>query len=302
MFVVIQKKSLNYYNPGRKDKKMNNKTKRKNLPKELKSVREDYASRWSKDASKFSNQGDYDWMCSAIQGHPFVLEIGTGTGQSTLSLVRNGYSVISIEENTECLKKAEEFLTSNNVSVRSIHRESIAYFDGYYSIGYKDITQKHTPGEVLLIQGDIVNDPRLIKWLSESGPFDAIVCWLIGTHAFRSLNEAVLRNKQVNNSGMYRLLVQNKIYDLADQLLTVGGKLNIVDRGEEPSTDYLKNDCLKSHEDQAKGTSLRVDGLSYRDYPENEEPGVRLGMTVGQSGRIPEKYKRVYVSVSSTKQ
>ena len=40
----------------------------------------------------------YSWMADNLTGHKKVLEIGCGTGYSTLALLEKGYDVIAIEK------------------------------------------------------------------------------------------------------------------------------------------------------------------------------------------------------------
>ena len=50
----------------------------------------------------------YSWMADNLTGHKKVLEIGCGTGYSTLALLEKGYDVIAIEK----MKNAFEMLNS----------------------------------------------------------------------------------------------------------------------------------------------------------------------------------------------
>ena len=77
-------------------------------------------------------------------------------------------------------------------------------------------------GGALLMDGDIQNNSKLLSWLRENGPFDAVTCWLIGTHHARTYNE-VFDAINVSDVLEYRLSVQNRVYELADQILRAGG-------------------------------------------------------------------------------
>src|SRR5437870_700415 len=61
--------------------------------------RESYIAEWQPSADQHATDGDYEWMSSALEGYDKILEIGCGTGQSTMALLRRGHSVVSIEEN-----------------------------------------------------------------------------------------------------------------------------------------------------------------------------------------------------------
>ncbi|MBR3601171.1 MAG: methyltransferase domain-containing protein [Lachnospiraceae bacterium] len=69
-------------------------------------------------------------MASAIENHDIVVEIGCGTGYSTLSLIENGHRVIAIEKNKDCIEKAKRLLQSRNVD-----KEKIVFLEGGYCRG-----------------------------------------------------------------------------------------------------------------------------------------------------------------------
>jgi hypothetical protein len=81
-------------------------------------------------------------------------------------------------------------------------------------------------------------------------------------------------------------MVQNKVYEVSDDLLRSGGLLNVIDRAEYPSTSILKDGLLDSHRDQASVTSLNVEDLEFIEYSEPETHGaIKMVLT------IPEEYK-----------
>lgn len=131
--------------------------------------------------------------------------------------------------------------------------------------------------------------------------FDAIICWLIGTHGFREFNDFV-RSLSVPNQEEYRLAVQNTVFEISNELLRKGGVLHIVDRGECPKSRRLKKDLLDSFKDQASVTSLVVKDLDYRKYQHSIGPGgVKMVMSPGQSGRIPKKIDLALLSIRAYK-
>ena len=150
----------------------------------------------------------------------------------------------------------------------------------------------------LLIEADVRNDPFLEAALKESGPFDAVTVWLIGSHVGRPHHVAV-RRAGISNDAEYRLSVQNAVYELADRVLRSGGWLQVCDRGQTPTNSALVEDVLAAHRDQASVTSLVVQGLGHRPY---EQPdGVAMVVTPGMSGRLPERLDVSFVVVRSEK-
>ena len=58
-----------------------------------------YANQWDISAQFFYEKGYYSWMAQRINKFQTVVEVGCGTGYSTLALVENGYKVIAIDKN-----------------------------------------------------------------------------------------------------------------------------------------------------------------------------------------------------------
>ena len=122
-----------------------------------------YSEQWDISAQYFYNKGYYSWMADKLTGYKNVLEVGCGTGYSTLALVEKGYRVIVVEKNPECINKAKKLLYEN---------------------GYKR-------GEVSFITGDIV-DEALRNKLVKKFKFDITICWNIGTYWNRQMMEKYL--------------------------------------------------------------------------------------------------------------
>jgi SAM-dependent methyltransferase len=269
---------------------------------QLAAERKKYANNWSSiDAAGFEQQGLYTWMASFINGHTRVLEIGTGDGRGTCALLAAGHSVTSIDENPNCLKEAEKRIVASGFNATYQKREHSRRKADKYELTY--LPPSGSPPEMgaLLIEGDILNDPALTKWLRDQRPFDAVVCWLIGSHKARPKN-AVFEELKIHSSGGYRLCVQNTVYELADQILRPGGVLHIVDRGEPLVTSLLREDMLNSHRDQASVTNLQVDpNIVDRPYSEPAQVGVKMGLTPGLSGRVTDLTKFALTSVVARK-
>lgn len=75
---------------------------------------QEYTLQWDVSAEYFYNKGYYSWMIEQISSYNKIVEIGCGTGYSSLALAKAGKRVVSIEKNTECIKKAKELLKQFN--------------------------------------------------------------------------------------------------------------------------------------------------------------------------------------------
>ena len=53
----------------------------------------------------FYDKGYYTWMVDKLTAYKIVLEVGCGTGYSTLALVERGYKVIAVDKNLNVLKR-----------------------------------------------------------------------------------------------------------------------------------------------------------------------------------------------------
>lgn len=238
----------------------NNKLKHKQIKTILLNERRNYANDWNeRDSADFEKEGYYEWMTSFVEGYTKILEIGTGSGRSTAALLNAGHKVISIEENVECIKIAQGYL-KKKFKCQCIYRGNIKpnHSKGTYSVSYKTIENIDSDADVILLEGDILKDQHLYDWLKTSAKIDAIVCWLIGSHAYRIKNEILAEDhNEVVLPDDYRFLNQNFIYDLANVILKDNGILNIIDR-TRILTEKSKNTLYLSHVDQAKTTTLKV--------------------------------------------
>ena len=265
---------------------------------------EQYLGEWRPNSENHQAQGDYEWMSSFLCGYEKVLEIGVGDGRSTLSIQKGGHAVIGIDENPACLIAAGEILKAAGLTVTTELRGTVRVVDDHhYANSYTPPTSVIFAGSVALVEGDVLCDPSLLTWLSNIAPFDAVICWLMGTHGARKegVDTAVSR-QACGDPSLYRLQVQNAIYTLADRVLRPGGILHIVDRGEAANEDYLKQDILDAHREQAEPTTLQVEALDYRLLPAMDVPnGIEMRRSPGLSGRIVEHFEPALLSVISRK-
>ena len=263
--------------------------------------RKQYADSWSGNQSRqFEQEGLYQWMASFLGGYNRILEIGTGDGRSLSACAQKGHKVVSIDENPACLDLAENILKERRIPFKRIKREKLHIIGEDHLITYDVVDTKYGE-ENIITEGDITDDQHLEQWLNEVGPFDAVICWLIGTHGSRQMNKKI-KMAGINSDGIYRLYVQNRVYVLADKLLRSGGILNIVDRGAVPDSEFFLKDILRAHREQASVTNLEVFDLKWREYREPcSKEAVKMVQTPGILGLRQDMSRLSFISVTSKK-
>lgn len=258
---------------SKKKRNLKNKKTTKKSPATLTNLlkfRKKYIPEWNITSSFFDEQGYYTWMSNQVSGYEHILEIGCGVGYSTLALLKNGHSVTSIEENPECIDATKLLLEKNGFSVKTIKRGiPLERSPERYEIIYNHININSTENfNALIIEGDALTDEKLVKWLSQNKKFDAVVCWLLGTHNYRGNNIRIDLN-QIRNAFEHRIYVQNKVYELADIILRDDGVLNVIDRAQYPDDQRIIDGYMDSHKDQASVTNLIVENkLEFIKYEE----------------------------------
>ncbi|MGY6127024.1 class I SAM-dependent methyltransferase (plasmid) [Paraburkholderia strydomiana] len=248
--------------------------------------RREYAGEWEVSSANLDDQGCYAWMAGELGVSGRVLENGCGTGLSTLALLRAGNRVVSVDENPACIKKASARLEAAGFSVNvQLRGEEKVVAGARIEIDYARV--KAADADVILIEGNVLHDTKLMAFLADGEGFDAVVCWLMGTHSSMRINKCV--RSQVTTSKLYRLQVQNLVYEMSDRVLRPGGTLQVVDRGEPASTPELVADFLDAHRDQASVTSLMPIDLTQRSYVEAEhDAATQMVLSPGITGRVPD--------------
>jgi len=111
-----------------------------------------YAEEWNNSALFFYQTKAYDWMIERIDNKKYVLEVGCGTGYSTLALLQAGYHVVAVDNNSKCLNKARKLISDS------------ALLD-----------------KVIFELGDIT-DKSFQLHLLEEYTFEIVLCWNVGTY------------------------------------------------------------------------------------------------------------------------
>jgi len=211
---------------------------------------------------------------------------------------------VGLEENPYCIHSTMKTLGAAGHPAQRLLRGTPANHGNRYRIDYVAPEAALPEKGALLIEGLFGYDDGLEKWLLSQGPFDAIVCWLVGAQQFMGANVVFaapqLKEYVAAGSKGLRLAVQNRTYELADELLRPGGVLHVVDRGEIADTEILRADVLRAHRDQAGPTSLQVERLDTTPW-DFEATEVQMVFTPGESGRVHPKMKPGLNSVISRK-
>lgn len=250
---------------------------------QLNRFRKDYIKNWGVNSKGHLDQVHYTWMADRLTGYPRTLEIGCGVGYSTLALLKQGHTVVCVEENPHCIAATERLVAENGYSVAVITRETPESLgENAYRLIYKTIDS--TPkADCLLIEGDALNDPKLEAWLEQQPKFDAVACWLLGTHNARGHNIGV-NLASMPTPREHRIFVQNNVYEMADRILRSGGILTVIDRSETPSTEDIVTKLMDHHREQASVTSLVVKTVDHTPHIESEAQGAMRMLKTAPEG------------------
>jgi SAM-dependent methyltransferase len=273
----------------------------KNLP-ELDKYRSRYAAQWAVTSRHFYEAGYYNWMVARIAGHTRTLEVGCGMGYSTLTLARVGHKVVSVDENPMCLKATQALLEKEGYSTKLILRGQVGPMpDGGYVMNYGSV-RLDGQADVVLVEGDLLEDHELVVWLTNGEKFDSVACWLLGTHQYRG-REIRLAGYPIKSPFDFRIFVQNAAYELADLVLKQHGILNVIDRGTIADDPAILNGIKEAHREQASVTSLEVGEVRFLDYAEPVDPAgigmVEIPPDVPVDGILLDR--KALTSVTSTK-
>lgn len=134
--------------------------------------KEKYALEWNNSAQYFYDHNSYKHLVAHISKFKTVLEIGCGTGQSTLALLEAGHSVIAVDQNAFCIEKARQLISAS----------------GYSMVEKLDELSSKT---VCFIECDVTSSSFEQNVLPNIHP-DVVICWNIGSYWDKAkVNDAV---------------------------------------------------------------------------------------------------------------
>ncbi|WP_297100349.1 hypothetical protein [uncultured Draconibacterium sp.] len=204
---------------------------------EINKSQKSYQKEWSFTSEFYYAQGYYERLTSSLNDNLKILEIGSGSGFSTINLCKKASKLYSVDENKYCIKETFDRLIKNNIPATLVERGSILSNEEVYSykLEYEDIfpTSKNL---VYCIEGNILFDSSLISHLKSIENFDLITCWMIGAHGLiLNHEEQLLKNRSAFNTTPqmvqdYKFEVIEKVSEVSQIILNQEGLLNIVER------------------------------------------------------------------------
>jgi len=179
---------------------------------------EQYAKEWEENSSHFEKHGYYALPLERLGKPKAVMEIGCGSGRSTLALAKKGHRVVAVEINEPAARSAHEFLSGHGISTD---------ITGSFPNGSDE--SPDAP-QVTIVVGDVFAEGALPAggdWHPE-----AVLCWFIGAQldviaAFFGKSTMDLTSDDVRK---YRLSLQAKCYEIGRRILRKGGIVQVADR------------------------------------------------------------------------
>lgn len=266
-----------------------------------------YRDSWQHNAATFSDQKCYSWMVDHLKRYSpkRILDVGCGTGEGIIALLDSGVDrIISLEENFDCIVTTADKLRTRSRNAKIIPR--LGYLED--KTGRHDLIVNNEPvlegdGSVSLIHADLLvlqGDASLNAYFRDAPKFDAVTIWLSGTYEMRRSCKT-LDFIPITSPREYVLQLQNRVYELADSILKVGGVLQVVDRGLVIESDAIKEMLLDGHRDQASVTTLEVSELDFMIYSEPLKKGISMVKGASDKSGIVDDGRRAMHSVISIK-
>lgn len=242
-----------------------------------------YRDEWQHSSDNLRSQGCYEWMARQLDelAPRKILDIGCGSGNGLLALIARfePTTLISLEENTDCIETAGGNLADKGQQLVAHARLQYLFnpSNKKYRVLCSDEPVELQPG-LSIVQTDITReDSKLIEALEKEAPFDAITVWLIGTdgHNLFSVD---------TNPPDYRWHLQRRLCELAGRLLRPGGWIQLVDRTDFPLTENQERDLVTDHKTLLESTPLEFLKFSNHGYKEAGKNGIPMAKPSGKTG------------------
>lgn len=217
-----------------------------------------YAEKWKTSSKLFEEKGYYKWMSSRVKAYNRILEIGCGSGNSTLALANDGHEVLVVEKNHECTLMAQKLLQDS---------------------GYGD--------KVSFLEGDIIL-PEFRNSVIKNNDVDVVICWNPGTqldtdsltYYTKYMIEYGLTAEQIkrNPSPSYCELI---LWHACDIAKSMNKPIHIIDRttdideelvnyynllGNKTGYSYVQFDLLEAETISDGGVQLVSNGVLQNNY------------------------------------
>jgi hypothetical protein len=146
-------------------------------------------------------------------------------------------------------------------------------------VSYTPITSPLPTAGALLVEGDLLNDIPLLKWLDDSPRLDAVVLWLAGSHGGRQNDRGM---PEMRRASPAQLPSDARDHHLPARSAVAQARriVHFVQRLRVPVDERLAvagaRDTLGGQIETA-GVPLRLETVTFRDYDEPDvEERVRM--------------------------
>jgi hypothetical protein len=239
-----------------------------------------YSDEWRETSDEYSILGIYDWCVRQICDSSNVLEIGSGTGNSTIKILESGKNVTSIESN-----EYNFLLTKKRILLSNLNS---SFFDSDV-FNFTNLTENN------LILSDYIDTPKIFQELVGYKKFNAIICWLLGVHSAAHLEEHLQKRGYVKRSPEdYRDMVYNTIFQFSAEKLRTDSIISIIERNSwQEGNAELISEHIKTFSEyyELEKYNLKVDSVNELEIEGmNKIAGIKL-----------EKYGNIHLSGDNLK-